>query len=270
MNERSTGLRLVALTLGVVIAWASAGEAQTASPADRFKVTVGFPGQELQTTVVPGQANASGAPLPAPDDPGLRNLQPAPIPGPTPTPNPPAGPGPAHGQPLDPSPLAEHTNGFEATATVLALPLRDQFNPNNRLPSSFGGATALAMVLEFYGRNLTDNEVADQIGVQDWGCNGDMIARAADTLGFDSDYTPSDVDRLQLEIEGGRPVIVNFTTSEFPGGHWAVVAGFTGDGKVVLHEPAGGVRVEMAVEDFETAWHSPVGNKLAVFVAPRT
>lgn len=264
MKRRAGDRRFIHLSVMFMVLLALPAAARS------YRLVIGFPGLEIEMKVAPGQA-ASGSVMPAPSDPALAALQPPALPVPDPLPPPGGAPATAAGEVLDPPPAANHFNGFEASGTILAVPLRDQFDPANRLPGSFGGPTALAMVLDFYGRNLSTNEVADQIGVADWGCNGDQIAAGARALGFDARYdtSPVTLDQLRSEIEAGHPVIVNHTTARFPGGHYAVVVGFTEDGKIVLHDPAGAQRVEQDVDDFARDWHSPVGNKLAVFVAPR-
>ncbi len=240
----------------------------SAAGAGEYELKLGFEGREVEWRFTPGQQNGSTIPMP---DPGDLRLQP-----PTPLPVPPLPVGAPPTVPLKANVGAagstvEHPNGFEQPANVLPVRIRDQFNPANNIPGSFGGATALAMVMEFHGLNLTDNQVADRIGVQSWGCNPDMISRAAEAFGFNSSYdnTPKTLLDLRGEVAANRPVIVNYTTPEFPNGHYAVVSGFTEDNKIVLLEPAHGVKRVMDVAEFERDWYSPVGKGLAVFVSPK-
>lgn len=235
--------------------------------AGTYQLLLGFEGREVEIKLTPGRP--APATSPTLDPLRLKGLAPAPLPS---LGQPPAGPTPRgfFGTTSQETSGLNYPNGFEMPAVVLPLRIRDQFDPANNIPGAFGGASSLGMVMEFYGLNLTDNQIADRIGITEVGCSPGDIARAAREFGFQASFdgSPKSIADLRASTADGHPVIVNFTTPEFPGGHFAVVSGFTADNKIILLEPAHGVRTEMDVAQFERNWYSPADRRLAVFVQP--
>lgn len=138
--------------------------------------------------------------------------------------------------------------------------------------------TSVAMVLEYYGENMTTEEVA--AGVRDNGANiyGNWSYNVSfgGIKGLDSYVARySNVDGIKKKIAEGIPVIASIkTTSEdtiigapqtYPSGHLLVVRGFTekdGEEYVIVNDPASkeveNVRREYKLSDFQTAWRNIV------------
>lgn len=138
--------------------------------------------------------------------------------------------------------------------------------------------TSLAMVLEYYGENMTTEEVA--AGVRDNGANiyGNWSYNASfgGIEGLDSYVARyNSVDDIKRKIAEGIPVIASIkTTSEdtligapqtYPSGHLIVVRGFIekdGVEYVIVNDPASkeveNVRREYKLSDFQTAWRNIV------------
>lgn len=138
--------------------------------------------------------------------------------------------------------------------------------------------TSVAMVLEYYGENMTTEEVAagvldNEINIYgNWSYN----ASFAGSKGFEAYVARfSSVDDIRKKIAEGIPVIASIkTTSEdtligapqtYPSGHLIVVRGFTerdGEEYVIVNDPASpeveNVRREYKLSGFETAWRNIV------------
>lgn len=264
---RSAWLMPALLVLPLLIEISATGQYMVL--AATYQLTVGFEGREIQQRITPGKPPY--VPQATLDPNALKNLAPPPLPVPAAPSAAPTSPSGFYGTTTQETSGLNFPNGFEFPAVVLPLKIRDQFDPANRIPGSFGGPTALAMVLEFHGLNLTTNQVDDHVHATLAGTSNEDLARAARELGFQGihDGQRKTIAALRAEVANGYPVIVNFTTAEFPGGHYAVVSGFTPDNKIILLEPAHGVRKEMDIADFERDWHSPGDVAQAVFVRPK-
>lgn len=138
--------------------------------------------------------------------------------------------------------------------------------------------TSLAMVLEYYGENMTTEEVA--AGVRDNGAkiygNWSYNASFAGSKAFDSYVARfNSVDDIKKKIGQGMPVIASIKTTSkdtligapqtYPSGHLIVVRGFMekdGEEYIIVNDPASkeveNVRREYKLSDFETAWRNIV------------
>ncbi len=133
----------------------------------------------------------------------------------------------------------------------LALAPRSQFDAPDGYKHDVCSPTSLAMVLEFWGRKKSTQEVA--LAVRDrtsllfgnWPANTSYAAAQGLDARVARLQSIADLERL---IADGRPVIVSvtFAEGELPGapiartgGHLLVVAGFTKSGDVIAQDPAG-------------------------------
>lgn len=138
--------------------------------------------------------------------------------------------------------------------------------------------TSLAMVLEYYGQNMTTEEVAEKVLDKEVNIYGNWSYNAsyAGVKGIDAyvaRYTS--VDEIKENISNGIPVIASIkTTSEntlvgapqtYPSGHLIVIRGFTvkdGEEYIIVNDPAAPeletVRREYKVSGFEKAWSNIV------------
>ncbi len=136
-------------------------------------------------------------------------------------------------------------------ARELAVAPRSQRDEQEKYKHDICSPTALAMVLEFWGRKKTTEKVA--LAVRDRASDlfGNWPANAAYAATFGLDARVARLESLtdlEREIAAGRPVVVSvaFGEGELPGapikktsGHLVVVAGFTPEGDVIVDDPAG-------------------------------
>ena len=155
-------------------------------------------------------------------------------------------------------------------ARELAVAPRSQLDEQEEYRRDICAPTSLAMILEFWGRKKSTEEVA--LAVRDrasrlfgnWPANAAFAAKS----GLDARIARLDsVENLQLEIAAGRPIVVSiaFGEDELPGaplrrtnGHLLVVTGFTAEGDVIAADPAaegrGLVRRVYPRAAFHMAW----------------
>lgn len=234
-----------------------------AANGQSYQLRLGFEGSEVEWRFSPGQPKEPGKPMPKASEMQLLGPDAVNVPAVSGAPSPAA---PFKGTPLQQNPRTERPNGFEAPARILPIRIRDQFNPANNMPGSFGGATSLGMVLEYHGMKMTDNQLAELIGITSSGCGGEQIAAAAEKLGFEASFAPRTIMDLRNEVAAGHPPIVNYTTAEFPMGHYAVISGFTPENEIIILEPAHGVKRIIPISTFEREWVSSAGPGRAVFI----
>jgi len=125
------------------------------------------------------------------------------------------------------------------------------------------GPASLKIVLDYYGVNKTERELADIIGVvPEIGVDAGSIKKVAEELGFKvvvkDDASFNDI---QMWLERGVPVIVDWFTrgradyddAAIADGHYSVVIGLD-DEYVHLQDPEiGGVR-KLRRDDFLKVW----------------
>ena len=135
------------------------------------------------------------------------------------------------------------------------------------------GPASLKIVLDYYGINKSEKELAELVGVtKSLGVDDASIARAAESLGFKVEIkNQSDFSDIEVWLKKGVPVIVDWFTrgrsdypdSEVADGHSSVVCGLD-DENIYLQDPEiGGVR-EIAREDFMKAWFDFSGEYIKV------
>jgi predicted double-glycine peptidase len=125
------------------------------------------------------------------------------------------------------------------------------------------GPASLKIVLDYYGVEKTEKELAELTGlVSDLGISDKDIVRAAESLGFRAEIkTESNFAEIEEWLEKGTPVIVNWFTrgrqdyddSEVPDGHYSVVSGLDDD-YIYLQDPEIGGERKIKREDFLRVW----------------
>jgi len=169
------------------------------------------------------------------------------------------------------APAAPPAASTGAWTRELALTPRSQHDADEKLRHDVCSPTSLAMVLEFWGRRKTTEEVA--LAVRDRGASdlfGNWPANAtyAASLGLDARVARLEsIAGLEAEIAAGRPVVVSvtFKDGELRGapihrtnGHLMVVVGFTKEGDVIALDPSAHASAEArrvyARADFHKAW----------------
>lgn len=130
------------------------------------------------------------------------------------------------------------------------------------------GPASLKIVLEYYGVEKTEQELAKLCGVRnDLGTNEQGLKVAAEQLGFTveikNECTFEDIEQW---LNRNVPVIVNwftrgrtdYTDSDVADGHYSVVAGLDGD-FIYLQDPEIGSMRKLGREDFMTVWFDFTG-----------
>ena len=125
------------------------------------------------------------------------------------------------------------------------------------------GPASLKMVLDYYGMEKTESELAELCGTdKNLGTSDECIKRAAESLGFKVEIKNNNTfDDIQKWLDKKVPVIVNWFTrgrtdygdSEVPDGHLSVVVGLDDD-HIYLQDPEiGGLR-KLKRGDFMRVW----------------
>ena len=136
------------------------------------------------------------------------------------------------------------------SAAVLATVLQVPFVPQKR---DTCGPAALAMVLRFWGRSVTHDDLAAELDARELkGVAGSRLAEAARSRGLTAVAYRGDAEQLRDFVGKGRPLIVawDMGRGRF---HNVVVVGFDGE-DVVVHDPAQGASRTVARGTFEERW----------------
>jgi predicted double-glycine peptidase len=142
------------------------------------------------------------------------------------------------------------------------------------------GAKALQAVMEYYGVEMREDEILDELKADQNGTNyADMIALAK-KKGFQIFAADGvSLEEVQHFIDDGKPVIVlvqawadKYMTleewkSDYEDGHYVVVIGYENN-IIIFEDPASPRRTWMTEEEFLVRWHDKdarTGKKLQNF-----
>ena len=131
------------------------------------------------------------------------------------------------------------------------------------LRGGYCGPASLKMILDYYGIDKTEKEVALACGRNsDLGTDDVSIKNAAESYGFNVEIkNNSSFDDISRWLNKGVPVIVNWFTrgridygdEEVPDGHYSVLVGLD-DEYIYLQDPEiGGLR-KLSRDDFMRVW----------------
>ena len=122
------------------------------------------------------------------------------------------------------------------------------------------GPASLKIVLDYYGVEKTEKELADLAGLDpELGINDKDIVRVAESLGFKAEIkNESSFEDIEKWLEKGVPVIVDWFTrgrqdyddSEVADGHYSVVGGLD-DEYIYLQDPEIGGERKIKRKDFQ-------------------
>lgn len=141
-----------------------------------------------------------------------------------------------------------------AWGKVLPVPQRSQTTEEPRIRGRVCSPTSVAMVLEFYGVNLPTAKICEAVwdgGARiygNWPWNTAFANCALREKNFESFVARfSSLEELEAEIAAGHPVVIALRWAKgeltdaavsSSDGHLLVVVGFTGNGDVVVNDPA--------------------------------
>lgn len=130
------------------------------------------------------------------------------------------------------------------------------------------GPASLKIVLDYYGVEKTEQELAKLCGTKDdVGTNDQALKNAAEQLGFTVEIkNESTFEDIEEWLNRDVPVIVNwftrgrtdYTDSDVADGHYSVVAGLD-ETHIYLQDPEIGSMRKLAREDFMTVWFDFTG-----------
>lgn len=136
------------------------------------------------------------------------------------------------------------------------------------------GPASLKMVLDYYGVDKTEEELAEFCGTDsDLGTSDEGIKRAAESLGFKVEiHNNNTFDGIQRWLDKKVPVIVSWFTrgridyddSEVPDGHLSVVVGLD-DENIYLQDPEIGSLRKIARDDFMKVWFDFTGEYITAW-----
>lgn len=124
------------------------------------------------------------------------------------------------------------------------------------------GPASLKIVLDYFGVDKTETELADLMGKTALGTDAESIAAAAKSLGFEAVVkNESDFGDIQTWLGKKVPVIVNWFTrgradysdSEVADGHYSVVSGLDSE-NIYLQDPELGALRTIKRDDFKKVW----------------
>ncbi|MBI4862220.1 MAG: C39 family peptidase, partial [Candidatus Riflebacteria bacterium] len=176
---------------------------------------------------------------------------------------------PSTGGTVTPGPAAPSNTGTQSADGGLAVPLMNQ--GDTAKPSSYCGPTSVAMVLNYYGKNIGPDgveEIATGSNPPIYEPGGSHIDRIApylksQGLGGSSHEFGKSISWLGEQTRAGNPVIVHVKGDYGPrstAGHFVVVVGLTASGDVIINDPAGGTRQVCDAGTFNQAWQNDGGD----------
>ncbi len=119
------------------------------------------------------------------------------------------------------------------------------------------GPAALASVLNFYGKELSQEEIAGSIYIPQvkGTLNLDLLLYAR-KQGFEAESLNCDLERLKKELAGGHPLIVflNLGWSFYPIRHYAVVVGYDDTQQVIVIHSGRRKNQLISYKKFQKAW----------------
>ncbi len=140
------------------------------------------------------------------------------------------------------------------------------------LHQSLCGPASLKIVLDFYGDQKTEGELADLCNWnKDYGVDDTDIKQAAETLGYQVEtINNSNFEEIEKWLDKKVPVIVNWFTrgrydypeSDVADGHYSVVEGLD-DNYIYLQDPEIGDIRKLKREDFEQVWFDFSGESMS-------
>lgn len=153
----------------------------------------------------------------------------------------------------------------------LRVPYKSQWDSDAKASKNDCGATSIAMILEFYGLNVTSDEVFKETGAGPGCITIPQLQKAISAFGFTNKYEKGQsTQRLKGLIDNGIPVIALVHYGDlssrqdkgFRGGHFFVVVGYRDDGWFI-NDPnfwgnfrSHGDHHFYTAEEFEDSWRN--------------
>lgn len=118
------------------------------------------------------------------------------------------------------------------------------------------GAASLAMVLRYWGKNISQYSIADEIyDKKKRGIESEALKSFAEEKGFLAFIYKAELENIKENIKKGRPLIVAVSSEAPSGFHYLVLVGFDEDRSlVVVNDPYSYKMREMKSAEFIDRW----------------
>ena len=131
------------------------------------------------------------------------------------------------------------------------------------------GAASLAMVLRYWGKNISQYSIADEIYDETKrGIESEALKSFAEEKGFLAFIHKGELKNIKENIKKGRPLIVAVSSDAPSGFHYLVIVGFDEDRSlVVVNDPYSSKMREMKSAEFSDRWRE--SDNWALLVLPK-
>lgn len=131
------------------------------------------------------------------------------------------------------------------------------------------GAASLAMVLRYWGENISQYFIADRIyDKSKKGIESEALRSFAEEKGFLAFIYQGEIENIKESIKKGRPLIVAVSADALSGFHYLVIVGFDEDRSlIVANDPYSEKLKEMESEEFIKRWKE--SNSWTLLVLPQ-
>ena len=117
------------------------------------------------------------------------------------------------------------------------------------------GPASLEMVMRFFGKNFTEENLAKLAHTKKDGTLHAGIIQAARKAGFYCYvHRNSSINHIQHFIDKGDPVIVNYIDPNSGEGHYGVIIGYSSK-NLVMNDSSNGQEFSIHKSKFEDLWH---------------
>jgi len=128
--------------------------------------------------------------------------------------------------------------------------------PFIRQEKNFCGAASLAMVFKYWGKNISQYSIADEIyDKSKKGINSESLKSFSEDRGFLAFIYRGELENIKENIKKGRPLIVAVIAKAPSGFHYIVIVGFDENLSLILvNDPYSGKIKEVKLQKFTKRW----------------
>jgi len=128
--------------------------------------------------------------------------------------------------------------------------------PFIRQEKNFCGAASLAMVFKYWGKNISQYSIADEIyDKSKKGINSEILKSFSEDKGFLAFIYRGELENIKENIKKGRPLIVAVIAKAPSGFHYIVIVGFDENLSLILvNDPYSGKIKELKLQEFTKRW----------------
>jgi ABC-type bacteriocin/lantibiotic exporter with double-glycine peptidase domain len=135
--------------------------------------------------------------------------------------------------------------------------------------NNFCGAASLAMVFQYWGKNISQYSIADKIYIKSKkGINSETLKSFSEESGFLAFIYRGELANIKESIKKGRPLIVAVSSEASNGFHYIVIVGFDENLSLILvNDPYVGKLEKMKFQQFMVKWRK--SNYWTLLVLPK-